>query len=58
MTIRKLSTIFYLVTGSASFPAYPFIRAPLPSSSAQLNHAQEVRYASFVVADKLRQSIR
>ncbi|MEP6878451.1 MAG: response regulator [Nitrosospira sp.] len=55
MTIRKLSTIFYLVTGVLLslliiFFVFRFLE------QRQLNHTQDVRYASFVVADKLRQS--
>ena len=55
MTIRKLSTIFYLVTG-VLLSLLIFFFAFRYLEQRQLNHTQEVRYTSFVVADKLRQS--
>ena len=55
MTIQKLSTIFYLVTGVlisllTLFTALRFFEM------REIDRAQEVRYASSIAADKLRQS--
>ncbi len=55
MTIRKLSTIFYLVTAIlisllALFVGLRFFE------QRELTHLQKVRYESFLAADKLRQS--
>ncbi|SCX95448.1 PAS domain S-box-containing protein [Nitrosospira sp. Nl5] len=55
MTIRRLSNIFYLVTGVllsllVLFSVLRFL------GQRELNHVQDVRFASFLVADELRQS--
>ena len=55
MTIRKLSHIFYFVT--AILIALLTLSVGLRFfEQEKLNHFQEVRYESFLVADKLRQS--
>ncbi|MGH8684534.1 MAG: response regulator, partial [Nitrosospira sp.] len=55
MTIRKLSYIFYLVTGALILLLTLFIALRF-FEQQELNHAQNIRYTSFIVADELRQS--
>jgi PAS domain S-box-containing protein len=55
VTIWKLSKLFYLVTASlisllALFVGLRYLE------QRELNHAQDIRYHSFLVADELRQS--
>jgi two-component system, sensor histidine kinase and response regulator len=55
MTIRKMSYIFYFVTGVLISLLTLFIALRF-SERWELDNAQNVRYASFLVADELRQS--
>lgn len=55
MTIRKLSYIFYLVTGALISLLTLFIVLRF-FEQQELNHARNIRYTSFLVADELRQS--
>ncbi|MDQ3184893.1 MAG: response regulator [Pseudomonadota bacterium] len=55
MTIWKLSHIFYFVTGVLLSLLILFIVLCF-FEQRELNHVQDVRYASFLVADELRQS--
>ena len=55
MTIRKMSYIFYLVTG-VLISLLTLLLCFVSSSSRKLDDALNVRYASFLVADELRQS--
>jgi PAS domain S-box-containing protein len=55
MTIWKLSKLFYLVTASLiSLLALFIVLRYL--EQGKLNHAQDIRYRSFLIADELRQS--
>ncbi|KIO48389.1 response regulator [Nitrosospira sp. NpAV] len=55
MTIRKLSHIFYLVTG-VLLSLLVFFIALRFFGQQELDEVQSVRYTSFLVADELRQS--
>ena len=55
MTIRKLSHIFYLVTGFLILLLTLFVTLRF-NEQRKLTHAQDARYASSRVADGLRQS--
>ncbi|MEP6605832.1 MAG: response regulator, partial [Nitrosospira sp.] len=55
MTIWKLSHIFYLVTAILISLLTLFIGLRF-FEQRELKHLQEIRYESFIVADKLRQS--
>ncbi len=55
MTIWKLSHIFYLVTAIMISLLTLFVGLRF-FEQGKLNHFQEVRYASFLAADELRQS--
>lgn len=55
MTIRKLSHIFYLVTGALLFLLVFFIVLRF-FGQHELDEVQSVRYTSFLVADEMRQS--
>ncbi|HVW64287.1 MAG TPA: response regulator [Nitrosospira sp.] len=55
MTIWKLSNIFYLVTGVLISLLTLFIVLRYLEQK-ELNHAHDIRYRSFLVADELRQS--
>jgi signal transduction histidine kinase/CheY-like chemotaxis protein/HPt (histidine-containing phosphotransfer) domain-containing protein len=55
MTIRKLSHIFYLVTGFLILLLTLFVTLRF-NEQRKLTHAQDARYASSRVADALRQS--
>jgi two-component system sensor histidine kinase/response regulator len=55
MTIRKLSRTFYLVTAILISLLTLFVGLRF-FEQRELNHLEDVRYASFLSADKLRQS--
>src|SRR4029078_3551229 len=55
MTIQKLSFIFYLVTPILISLLIFFLGLRF-FEQRELDHLQEVRYASLLVADELRQS--
>ena len=55
MTIRKLSHIFYLTTGVLILMLSMFVTLRF-FEQRELEHAQHVRYTSFLAADELRQT--
>ncbi|MEO8767493.1 MAG: ATP-binding protein [Nitrosospira sp.] len=55
MTIRKLSHIFYLITGVLLLLLIMFVTLRF-FEQRELRHAQQDRHASFLIADELRQS--